>query len=291
TVSAKAQSIDNACLTSGQARVCLKASHDSRLSKAHVDLSNFNYDYAKTYFPEGMNVTGSVSGQVDATIPTSGALKARVDLATTAGRVSMTNPTGETVTVLDMRPGKIQADMANNGVKANVNLPLAGGDGVRADVSVAPGSGDLLEHGLNGQIHLSLKSMDFLTKLSPEVSTFDGNLSGDMNLSGTVASPRIRGRIDLKASKIALVSPGLTVTDVNLSARGQGDSIAITAAARSGGGSLNADGNIAFGEQGQTIDLAIKGDKFQMVHIPDVTAYVSPDLKIHIEPHEIQVNG
>ncbi|MES1953922.1 translocation/assembly module TamB domain-containing protein [Salinisphaera hydrothermalis] len=290
-ISAGAQSIDNACLTSGGARLCLTGKHDTKVSQGHIELSNFNYDYAKSFFPDGLAVTGSVSGQVDAKLPTGGTPQVNANLQTSAGTVSMTNPQGETVKVLEMRPGHIQAKMANNGLDANVDLPLAGSDGIRAQATVASGRGSLLKHSLNGQLHIGLASMGFITQLSPEVATFDGKFAGDMQLGGTLAKPTVLGHIGLDASKIVLVTPGLTLTDVSLAAQGRGQSIGITAAAKSGGGTLNANGDISLADRGQTVNLAIKGDHFQIAHIPDVTAYVSPDLKVAVTPSKVDVSG
>ncbi|HET7315352.1 translocation/assembly module TamB domain-containing protein, partial [Salinisphaera sp.] len=290
-VSAQAQSIDDACLTSGGARLCLTANHDAKTSRAHIELSDFNYDYAKRFFPEGLAVTGSVSGQVDAQLPTGGSARVSVNLQTSAGTVSMTNPRGETVKVLDMQPGHIQARIADNGLDADVDLPLAGSDGIRAQATIAAGPGSLMKHPLNGRLHISLTSMDFITKLSPEVDTFDGRFAGDLQLGGTLAKPSVLGHIGLDASKLVLVTPGLTLTDVSLAAQGRGDSIGITAAAKSGGGTLSANGDISLADQGQTINLAIQGDHFQIVHIPDVTAYVSPDLKVAVTPSSVDVTG
>ncbi|AWN15588.1 translocation/assembly module TamB domain-containing protein [Salinisphaera sp. LB1] len=291
SVSAKAQSIENACLTSGSARLCLSGSHDAKRSKGHVKLSDFNYDYAKHFFPAGLKVTGSVSGQVDAKLPTGGTPQVNANLQTSAGTVSMANAQSKRVKVLNMQPGHIKAKMANNGMHADVDLPLAGSDGIRAQARVASGSGSLIQHPLHGRLHIGLASMAFLAKLSPQVDTFDGHFAGDMQLGGTLAKPTVRGRMGLDASKVVLVTPGLTLTDVSLAAQGRGNTIGITAAAKSGGGTLNANGNISLANRGQTVNLAIKGDHFQIAHIPDVTAYVSPDLKVAVTPARVNVTG
>lgn len=290
-VSASAQAIKDACLTSGQARLCITGSHDSKASVADINLSDFNYDYAKPFFPEGLDVTGAVSGQVNARIPAQGAMTVKADLNTTAGRVSMAAPSGKIVRVLDMQPGSIRANLANNGLDADVALPLAGGSGINAQVSVASGRGELTEHALDGRVQLSLASLDFIAQLSPEVDTIDGKIAGDMNLSGTLAQPRIRGRVGLDAPQIVLVTPGLKLTDVNLSAVGQGDNILVKAGAESGGGNLAVDGNIALNDTGQDVNLSITGNKFQVANIPDAKAYVSPDLKVAVTPAKVDVSG
>ncbi|WP_348761606.1 translocation/assembly module TamB domain-containing protein [uncultured Salinisphaera sp.] len=289
-VSTSAQSLSDACLRSGEAQVCLTGSHDAKTSVAKIDLSNFNYDYAKPYFPEGLAVTGAISGTVDARLPTGAAPRVAADLSTTAGKVTMTTPTGDTVEALTMQPGQIVANMANNGVDARVDLPFAGNDGIQANVSVAEGASPLTEHALNGRLRLD-KSLAVLADLSPEVDTFDGSLSADLSFSGTVARPNILGDAELSAAKIVLVTPGLTLTDVSLAANGQGNAIGIAARARSGGGTLAANGQIALDDTGQTVQLAITGDRFQVANIPDATAYVSPDLNVEVTPDKVSVTG
>lgn len=290
-VSAKAQSIKDACLTSGGARLCITGSHDDKASVGHIKLSDFDYNYAKSFFPEGLGVTGAISGTVDARVPTGGNPDVDADLRTTAGRVTMANVEGEPVRVLDMQPGHIRAKMQDNGLNANVDLPLNGSRGVQATVDIAPGKGALTEHDLSGRLRLSLASLDFIEKLSPEVATFDGNIEGDLRLSGTVAKPSVLGNAAVNGSKIVLVTPGLTLTGVKLAAVGRGDNIGIQAAATSGGGDLKADGNIALNDDGQDIDLTIKGDRFQVANIPEATAYVSPDLAIKVTPKTVDVTG
>lgn len=290
-VSAKAQSIDDACLTSGKSRVCLTGGHDAKGSKAQIKLSDFNYDYAKSFFPKGLNARGSVSGQVNAMVPKGGSPDIDVDLHTTAGKVTMANPQGKAVEVLDMQPGRIQAKMADNGLNARIDLPLAGGDGVRASARVASGSGSLFQHALNGKLYLGLASLDFITKLSPQVAAFDGKLTGDMVLAGTPAKPEVTGRVALNATRLELVTPGLKLSDVSLVAKGRGETIGISAKAKSGGGTLDADGEVSLAGSGPSVNLTITGDKFEMVNIPDVTAYVSPDLKVAAKSSEVDVSG
>ena len=290
-VSASAQSIENACLTSGGARVCLRGSHDGKASAAHIELSDFAYDYAKNYFPEGLDIDGSISGTVDARLPASGAPEVDANLNTSAGSVSVTQPDDRVVRIVDMDPGSIRLRMANSGLEGNVDLPLAQTGGISANVAVAPGSAPLTERALEGTVSLDIKRLSVLEELSPEVDTFDGRIAGSLNLGGTLARPRVRGDIALNASKVVLVTPGLTLSDLRLAATGRGDAIDIDASAKSGGGTLNANGAIALNDDGQNVDLAIKGERFQVVNIPDATAYVSPDLKVAVTPSRVDVSG
>lgn len=290
-VSAREQSIENACLASGDARLCITGSHDAKASEGHIRLSDFPYDYAQPFFPEKVGVTGSISGTVDARLPAGGAPDIGVDLHTTAGHVSMTTATGKKVRVLDMQPGRIRAKMQANGLDAHLDLPLNGGSGVQAQVNVASGKGALIQHALKGRLRLRLPALDFIEKLSPEVAEFDGHIQGDLHLSGTVAEPGVQGKMEIDAGKIVLVTPGLKLTQMRLTAIGHGNRIAVQAEAHSGGGSLKAGGRIALEHKGQQINLHLQGDHFQIANMPQATAYVSPDLKVRVTPAKVDVTG
>lgn len=290
-VSASAQSLQDTCLTSGGSRVCLRGSHDAKASVAHIELSDFAYDYAQIYFPEGLAVDGSISGTVDARLPASGDPDVDANLNTSAGSVSMAQPDESVVRIVELQPGSIRLGMANSGLDGKIDLPLAETGGIRANVAVAPGGAPLTERALDGSVTLDIKKLSVLEKLSPEVDTFDGQIAGDLNLGGTIARPSVLGDIALTASKLVLVTPGLTLSGLRLAATGKGDAIDIDATAKSGGGTLNANGAIALNDDGQDVELTIKGERFQVVNIPDAKAYVSPDLKIAVTPSRVDVTG
>ncbi|MES1941632.1 hypothetical protein T5B8_15410 [Salinisphaera sp. T5B8] len=291
SVSARRQSIDNACLASGEARVCLRGQHDAKASVAHVELSDFAYDYARIYFPEGLDIDGTVSGTIDARLPTGGDPDVDARLNTSAGSVSMTQADESVVRIVDMQPGTITLRMQRSALDGAIDLPLGRTGAIKADVAVAPGAAPLTERALSGSLNLDIQRLAMIEKLSPEVDEFDGTIAGQLDLGGTIARPTVRGDIALNASRLVLVTPGLVLTDVRLAATGRGDAIDIDASAKSGGGTLSANGAIALNDDGQDVDLAIRGERFQVVNIPDATAYVSPDLQVAVTPTRVDVRG
>lgn len=291
SVSAEAQSIDDACLTSGEARLCLTGRHDAKASSAKIRLSDFAYDYAEPFFPEGLEVAGTMSGTVDARLPAQGDPDIDADLRTSDGYVNMAQPDGETVRIVDMEPGRIRLEMQQSALDAKVALPLAETGSINADVSVAAGSTPLTERRLDGSVEIDIARLDVVEKLSPEVDELDGRINGDLRLGGSLAQPNVLGDLKLLAPRIVLVSPGLVLKDVRLAVDGQGDAIGIDAAARSGGGDIAAEGAIALNDTGQDIDLKITGERFQVANTPDATAYVSPDLEVAVTPSRVDVTG
>lgn len=290
-VSAQSQSIDNACLVSGSARLCIKGAHDAKASTAQIKLSDLAYAYAQSFFPSGLDVGGAVSGTVDARVPAAGAPDIKADLQTTGGQVTMKTADAGKVRILDMKPGHIALTMAPDGLKTNVDLPLANSGGIKAQLAVQAGGVPLTQRPLSGTVRVNIAKLDFIQRLSPQVAHFEGHIQGDLNINGTLAQPRVLGNLAVDAPRIVLISPGLTLTGVHLVAAGHGNSIGIKAKAESGGGSLHVDGGVALNSHGQDVHLAIKGDHFQIVNIPDVTAYASPDLEVKVSPSRVDVTG
>ncbi|MCB1674801.1 MAG: translocation/assembly module TamB domain-containing protein [Halioglobus sp.] len=290
-LSSARQSLENACFISTDARLCLNAHRDARASVARLALSDLPFDYASPFFPDGLDVDGTISASVEATLTSGGQPQVDVQVHTSAGSVSVTGAERDPVQVLDLRPGRMTATIRDNGLSAAVDLPLAGGEGIHASAEVAAGPGALTGHALDGRVQLGLASLDFIERLAPEVATFDGRLHGDVRLAGTLDRPLVSGRVGLDAGTIALVTPGLKLTGVSVAAIGRGDTIDLRAAATSGGGELEVAGHIALRDTGRNIELTIEGERFQVVHIPDATAYASPDLSVNVSPARITVNG
>ena len=290
-VSADAQSIEDACLTSGEARLCLSGANDGQGSRAQIELADLAYAYARPFFPEGLDVDGALSGRIEAALPAGAEPDIDAQLTTSGGAVRMTQPDDSVVEVIDLAPGTIDLRLDNSALDAAVDLPLVGSGGLNADVGVEPGSAPLTERALAGRVTLDIPDLGVIARLSPEVDEFAGGISGDLGIDGSIARPDVRGDLALEASRIVLVSPGLTLTGVRLAATGRGDVIDIDAAAESGGGTLSADGAIALNDDGQDVNLSIRGDRFQVVNIPDATAYASPDLDIAVTPERVDVTG
>src|SRR5699024_1256863 len=179
----------------------------------------------------------------------------------------------------------------NTALKAAVDLPLGDTGGVQAQFAVAPGAAALTERPLTGSLQVDVNKLDFVTRLVSEVTEAKGDVSGHMQISGTLAAPRVLGRVGMQAQRLALLSPGLLLTDVQLSAQGSGESIALALAAHSGDGELNVDGDIGFSGAGPAVDLKIAGQHFQVANTPLARGQISPELAVSVTPGAVNVSG
>ncbi len=290
-VSDSSQNLNKVCLVSGQARMCVNGSHSKKNgSQADIKLANIGFDYIKPILPSKVSVSGALSGQIHARQPASGHPNVDVRLITTSGHVKVNKPDGKSVNVLTLQPGTIDASLHDRQLLTKVDLPFQQG-GIHAHVAVAGGKAGLLNRPLSGQLRFDLSKLGVINKFSPQVGDINGQLHGNLKLSGQIAKPAIHGRLDLNAPKVVLIKPGLTLKDMTLSAVGQGNHINLNGQVKSGGGTLNLAGEVGMDKTGQSAHMTVKGKNFEAVNMPQVKAFISPDLRLAITPKKIDVNG
>lgn len=290
-LSAETQQLEQACLGSGAARLCLQGSNDGDGANARFTLDDLDYAYAKPLLPSDPVITGSLSANGRVSLPADGSLDAQVELNTSAGTVTTQTQDGETVQVLALEPGLIALRMENDGLDASMSLPLSQGGGIQATAAVAPGEGALTGRPLTGGLDIEVQALDFISEITAEVESIRGALTGRMDLGGTLESPRVTGRTDLKTSQLALTTPGLDIKDLHLALVGRGETLDVTLDAKSGGGTLDVDGSVNVADRAQTVDLAIRGNRFKVIDNNEARAFATPDLTVVMRPERIDITG
>src|SRR5699024_9116376 len=103
-VSAAAQRLADACLTSGAARLCLSGEHTGQGSKAKLQLDDLAFSYVEPLLPETLTVAGAMSAAVDARLPTNGTPVIKARVTTSEGRITAHQADGKQVQVLEFDP-------------------------------------------------------------------------------------------------------------------------------------------------------------------------------------------
>lgn len=294
-ISADEQRLDQACWRSDDAKLCLQGSKTPESTQAEFSLDDFMLAYIQPFLPPNLKLGGTLTGRGDMRLLGSAEPDLNLNINTSEITVVTEDAQGEKVEALSFAPGKIAARMAAQGINANVGLPLTQGGGITLDAQIPTTDAPLTERPLSGSIGLKIDNLSALSALVPEIERIEGKIRGDLALSGQVATPKINGEINLNAPVLGLGTAGLEIKDIALSLIGRGQEISLDLQATSGGGSFNANGLIGLGngdsEGGPTIDMTLKGDKFQVLDTRDARVYASPDLKIAITPERIDVTG
>jgi translocation and assembly module TamB len=143
---------------------------------------------------------------------------------------------------------------------------------------------------LAGNLTAEFKKLALLSAFVPQLQDISGQLTANLNLSGTLPVPRIRGEVRLLNAATDIPQAGTRIQDIQLtlSSDGQGP-LRLSGMARSGSGQLNLSGQLE-PTSGQA-DLAINGENFQAVNTPSIQALISPDIKLALVERQVRTEG
>ncbi len=145
---------------------------------------------------------------------------------------------------------------------------------------------------LRGEMQIDMRD---LSPFAPMTNFFlrpTGRLNSLLTIGGTLSRPVFSGQLDLKEGKIALPSFGIFLQDVGLSLTGIGETIQIEGKARSGPGSMTAEGTLAYGgASGLQGDFRLRGEDFEAVRLPEYEVQLNPDVRFRFSRDKGELTG
>ncbi len=167
---------------------------------------------------------------------------------------------------------------------ADVTLPLPARLTTRLDRE-APFWGSL-----KGEFH----EKGLLTTLLPGLlQESNGDVAVDLQAKGSWRKPSLTGRLELSKAGAYLPSAGVTLKELRLVASLERDQLTVEQFTISSGGG-RVEGNAFVRLAGYKVigyKGSIKGEKFQVVHLPDFQALASPDITFEGSPEKLTIRG
>ena len=179
---------------------------------------------------------------------------------------------------LETGPARLNVVLENGQVRTGVfDLPLPGVGSVEASLQASDvrldGSGRV-----QGRGRLQVTDMAPLEILIPDLENIRGEMTLELDLTGTLGEPFVDGLVRLKDVSFAVPFLGLTVTDLNGEgfARGQGEA-ALQADFRVGEGTgrLLGDVDLTPGK-GLPFIFRVEGENLRLVETPDIELDANP---------------
>lgn len=120
-----------------------------------------------------------------------------------------------------------------------------------------------------------------------------GQLGFDVTATGSPGDPRLNGKLNLRRASAYLPAAGMNLKDVNADIAFNNNLITITSlTAHSGPGQVSITGNARhFRGEIESFEAAIKGDRFQVVNLPELITLVSPDITVRGNTKKVTVRG
>ena len=301
-VSATRIALDRACWGSGPASVCLEGGWTPRRLAGDLRLEQMQLDYFAALLPPAIAVDGTLSGSGEFVRASGRPLKAEVMLQTSAGSLALAadadgadadgaDATGAARTLLDLEPSRVSLTLDQDTANAVVDLDFAQGS-IRLDADLAASSAPLTERALDGRAVVDVPDISFLEPFTPDVENLEGEVSGRLELAGTLARPAFSGRIALEEAALTSTVAGIRLEDIEGALEGtEGEGIGLDASMHSGGGSLAIRGQLGLGVPPPPTKIEIEGEAFQLLGTDEARVFISPDLEVVADREAVQVTG
>jgi translocation and assembly module TamB len=282
-----------ACWSSHDSRACAQANVTATQQRAAFRLENLDFGYFEPLAPPGWSVSGQLSGR-GRVRREDGLLRAEADLQTSAGVIAIAGNE-----VLRFAPSRWLAEETARGFVSQLSVPVLedgadrpGSAGLFWDALLSPAA-DWSQRRWSGDLRVDLSSLQPLRLFSPELQSVSGTVHGGFAISGSAGAPRLDGTLNLRDGLLRLATPGIELTGVSAQMKaGAGSSrISLQAAATSGGGQLSLEGSADLARFGDSLQLDLQGENFQVAATERAQVWVTPRLTFQLDGRKADLSG
>ena len=285
-VGVRQASAERACLGSRPTRVCLEGQWDAaRGANGRLTLEQLTMDRFASLLPENLRIATTLSGEATGASRPDGSLQGQANLAISPGKIKL-DTNGYPVEVA-LVGGFLRAEANGRDAVGQVRLDLGDTGQVEADWQVK----DLTSQPrLAGKFGAEVKKLGLISAFAPQLQNIAGRLVANVDVSGTLSAPVLRGDVRLIDAAADISQAGTSIQAIQLTASGDGQgSLRFSGSARSGSGDLNLSGRLE-PASGQ-LDLAIKGENFQAANTPSIQAVISPAINVSVAQRQVRADG
>ncbi|MGI9323797.1 MAG: translocation/assembly module TamB domain-containing protein [Pseudomonadales bacterium] len=302
--------LEQTCLQSISAQVCLAG--DWQIDSAvtlELAMQAMPLERLNGWLPADLQIAGQVDGGGSVSVAAS-ALSA--DLAFSSTQISLfadadsgeesaeqgDNASNDMVPLITFEPGQLSLlAVPKQPFHVDFDLPLSQGGGLSASVALQPDAQFFTNSGISGSARAMLPDVRVVGELVPQVSRLQGTLNSELSFTGSVGKPVITGLLNFTDGEATLLGPDITLEDIDLSVSGtdSGTSTAVPLTVngqmRSGEGSLALSGQVLYSGSALEADLALRGERFQLLNNKLAQVYASPDLGLSMRGNRLQLRG
>ena len=284
--SAKAASLDAACLNSAPTRVCLQGQWEqSGAFNGRAQLSDLTPERFKRFLPEGVTLTTRIGGEATASGKIGGALQGKINLNIAPGHLRM-EANGQPVR-FTLNGGSVQVQTDGRTASGQARLDLAQTGQLQASLQAQDPFGATR---LSGKINAAITDLKIVSLFVPQVQNVTGQLRADVNVAGTIPKLALRGDIRLENAGASIPQAGIKLENLQFSAVSTGQGLLqLSGSVRSAPGQLQLSGTVD--PLQPRFDLTLQGENFQVLDTTDMQIQVSPDLKFEITRQQARIDG
>ena len=282
----------NARVTSPDpARPGLPDRGEFRISADHVEAA-----LIQPWLPQPLSMTGTVSCTAAGKLLPGLRLDASGEVRLSQGAFSLQDKKG--IVTAQAEKAQLRWTLREKTLSGDLDLLLTSHGSLKAEFRL-PVEARLpvvldAEGPVQVAVRADLRERGLLSALFPGlIQESRGRLALNGSVDGTWTAPKIHGTLRVDRAGAYLPSTGIQLSDVTMDAQFEDQAVRITSfEARSGPGRLEGTGTVWLKDRGiDRIDMNLSGERFQIVHLPEMEMLASPSLTFKGAPKNLQVRG
>jgi translocation and assembly module TamB len=292
---ARAQRLESLCLNGEPGALC--ATFDGQAAtgwQARLEAPRLALEALQPLLPEAARLTGQGRLEAEVRADAAGVLRGQARLGLPRGAIGM-ELSGE-ARQIDFSGAELVARLQGEEAGATLQVPLAGLGELSGQLRLPgldPARPDPDRQKLEGSLSARVADLTLLSALVPRLMNVRGRVAADFTLSGTLATPQLRGRAALEEGALDVPELGLQVRELGLEVTAPAlDRLSYQGSARSGAGRIALEGETRLDPAGGwPTRLTLKGEDWQAVDTAEAEVQVSPALTLNHDQTRTRLEG
>lgn len=279
------------CLMGEQERLCGSARRqatgnwDANFSADMLPLSTLTAGLSQEFQYEGtIDLRGELSGR-PGELPT-GMVSGRLTDAAVRHNVGSGREQG-----MSLGTGAIDAVATTESFSIDVGLDADEAGSIQGRLEGDRRGTSWREHPIRGSLDAHTDSLSLVDIFVVEIDRASGRLATRVDIGGTLGAPTLNGTLQLRDAAIDLYQINLSLRELALDASFDTNALRLDGSSRMGEGVARFDGRLSWRDRQPYGNLKVKGERLQIVNVPEARILASPDLDFEVAGRRIDVTG
>ena len=271
------------CWMSQQSELCFDQPIRVNPNRGNVSFITRNLDLNDfaAFMPEGLAITGKVNGYAKASWAKGARPKIDARLLTRDGVVGLAAEDPQYLgSTMKYDEVSLIAKSVAEGLQIRLDTKAPDIGTGYANVIIDPYKDS---KPMRGEVAFNQVQLKVLKPFIQDVRSMGGTLSYAGKISGTLTSPLMEGDVRIKDGSISMISLPVNLTNIQLYSAVRQNHATINGAFNSGQGVGKLTGNVDWKDEPR-IQLQLKGQNLLIRQAPLITALVTPDLSLDVQP-------
>ncbi len=282
-LSDKSLLVDGICLQSSRnGEICSRVDATREAAKIELDVSKLPLRMFRHWIPATLDIDGLVNASADLVYHTPDQLLGKIELDLAPGAATVILSAGKKEH-FDYRLGKLAVQLEATGLKATTTLVLLNDDRLEGQFELPGARLYTLDHErqpLQGSARLNMRELGIFGAMIQQIDKPQGVVDLDIEISGTLARPRLRGKARLTEVGFSIPELNLKIARLNINLHSEnGDKIIYDGDALVFGSRVTIRGDtILSSTDGWPSQVSLQGKSFDLANL--INPWLPPETTI-----------